>query len=35
VKLNDLDLVNINIINFIGSVVPLNKNYIVIAYTLL
>jgi hypothetical protein len=35
VKLNDLDLVNVNIINFIGSIVPLNKNYILVAYTLL
>jgi hypothetical protein len=35
VKLNDLDLVNINIINYTGSVTALNKNYIILAYTLL
>jgi hypothetical protein len=35
VKLKDLDLANINVIDFKGSVVPLNKNYLIIAYTLL
>lgn len=35
VKLKDLDLANINVIDYKGSVVPLNKNYLTIAYTLL
>jgi hypothetical protein len=35
VKLKDLDLANINVIDLKGSVVPLNKNYLTIAYTLL
>lgn len=35
VKLNDIDLVNTKNINLVGSVIPLNTNYIIIAYTLL
>ena len=35
IKLKDLDLAEINVIDFKGSVVPLNKNYLIIAYTLL
>jgi hypothetical protein len=35
VMLKDLDLANMNVIDYKGSVVPLNKNYVIIAYTLL
>jgi hypothetical protein len=35
VNLKDLDLADINVIDYKGSVVPLNKNYLIIAYTLL
>ena len=35
IKLKDLDLADINVIDFKGTVVPLNKNYVTIAYTLL
>jgi hypothetical protein len=35
IKLKDLDLADINVIDYKGSIVPLNKNYLTIAYTLL
>jgi hypothetical protein len=35
IKLKDLDLADINVIDYRGSIVPLNKNYLIIAYTLL
>jgi hypothetical protein len=35
IKLKDLDLADMNVIDYRGSIVPLNKNYLIIAYTLL